>query len=90
MIISAPKNLSPQERRLFNTLTNYMRYGATVFHLYCQVKGLSVPKIRAAAKLSHRKMQQHVGVLVQRTNAKQRRFLIKPGKRPRTYCMTRR
>lgn len=88
--MSSKLKLSPQESNVFNTLTKIRPLAASVFHLYCKAKGLSGKDVTAATVVSHRRMQQHVGVLIARINKKQRKFVAKPGESERTYVLRRR
>lgn len=85
----APPKLSPQETRVLSVLMVMRKRTAHIDFLYRQAKVLSVAEIR---KVPHRKMQQHVGVVIARVNRKRRKFVIKPGGKdaPRTYRLTRR
>lgn len=80
-----PVKLSKQESQIFVVLK--ARKTMAVIDLYASaVGGVRAMKMRN----QHRRMQQHVGVLIARINAKQRKFVIKPGDEPRTYSMKRR
>lgn len=86
---SKPVKLSPQETRVFDQLklARSMNYKAVVVELYRAAKDM-----KATPRVAHRRMQQHVGVIVARLNKKQKKYVIKPGGKdaPRTYVLRRR
>lgn len=93
---SKPVKLSPQEDRVFH----YLKTARTRDRDVIDNGGLCyVEKLYRCAKQTdakrlpaHRRMQQHVGVIVARINKKQKKYVIKPGGKdaPRTYVLRRR
>lgn len=85
----APAKLSPQEQRVLDRLmlAKSMNYIPIVRELYGAAKDSA-----RLPRLEHRKMQQHVGVIIARINKKRRKFVIVPGGKdaPRTYKLIRR
>lgn len=84
-----PPKLSPQEDRVHLTLKGCGNSGADVGYLYAMATQRIGTK---RSRIPHRKMQQHVGVLIARINKKRRRTIIVPGgkKLPHTYVIRRR
>lgn len=88
--MSSKLKLSPQEHRVLLCLEAHRvtdNIPVSVEKLYRAAKLTDVKKLPA-----HRRMQQHVGVIIARLNVKRKKFVVRPGGKdaPRTYVLRRR